>query len=372
MKVVAWSQNLTAERAKEAGATLVSKEELLRSADFVTVHQLLSARTRGLIGAAELALMKPTAYLHQHLARADRRREGDLSRRCAQRKIAGAAIDVFDEEPLPLDHPVPQARQYPDHAASRLCDGGKLPALLRADGRGHPRLARRQAGAGDSAEVRATRRHGSANAPHAGRGNCGLPLAPFSSPCRKKPTLRRPYCLVGAGCALFSTPSAALEKNRGRAGRTWVPNGPAGLDASRHRGLSKSGSRRRFAAPTSKAASPPVPRRPARGVYRLAPRRFPVVDAYVPCGDLLPLRTRHSGRHLLTRRRPYRPSGPSTRTPSGPEASRLGPPGRVSASPPPRHSPATAPRPVSEDAVQTPLGNEAGWRALSGQFSDRG
>ena len=77
MKVIAWSQNLTAEKAKEGGATLVSKEELLRQSDFVTIHVQLSARTKGLIGAAESGLMKPTALFHQYLARPDRRREGD-------------------------------------------------------------------------------------------------------------------------------------------------------------------------------------------------------------------------------------------------------------------------------------------------------
>ena len=104
MKVIAWSQNLTAEQAKEAGATLVSKEELLRKADFVTVHQQLSARTRGLIGAAELALMKPTAFFI-NTSRGPIADEKAIKAALRGKKIAGAAIDVFDEEPLPLDHP---------------------------------------------------------------------------------------------------------------------------------------------------------------------------------------------------------------------------------------------------------------------------
>ncbi len=104
MKVIAWSQNLTAERAKEAGATLVSKEELLRNSDFVTVHQLLSPRTRGLIGAAELALMKPTAFFI-NTSRGPIADEKAIEAALRARKIAGAAIDVFDVEPLPLDHP---------------------------------------------------------------------------------------------------------------------------------------------------------------------------------------------------------------------------------------------------------------------------
>jgi len=104
MKVVAWSQNLTAERAKEAAATLVSKEELLRTSDIVTIHLQLSPHTRGLIGAAELALMKPTAFLI-NTSRGPIADEKAIEAALRERKIAGAAIDVFNEEPLPLDHP---------------------------------------------------------------------------------------------------------------------------------------------------------------------------------------------------------------------------------------------------------------------------
>ena len=104
MKVVAWSQNLTAEQAKDAGATLVSKEELLRSSDFVTIHQQLSARTRGLIGAAELALVKPTAFFI-NTSRGPIADEKAIEAALRAHKIAGAAIDVYDVEPLPLDHP---------------------------------------------------------------------------------------------------------------------------------------------------------------------------------------------------------------------------------------------------------------------------
>jgi D-3-phosphoglycerate dehydrogenase len=104
MKVVAWSQNLTAEKAKESGATLVSKEELLRQADFVTVHVQLSARTKGLIGAAELALMKPTAFFI-NTSRGPVADETAIEAALRANKIAGAAIDTYNEEPLPLDHP---------------------------------------------------------------------------------------------------------------------------------------------------------------------------------------------------------------------------------------------------------------------------
>jgi phosphoglycerate dehydrogenase-like enzyme len=104
MKVIAWSQNLTAERAADVGAELVSKEELLGRADIVSVHLVLSGRTRGLIGARELALMKPSARL-VNTSRGPIVVEADLIAALKAQNIAGAAIDVFDEEPLPLDHP---------------------------------------------------------------------------------------------------------------------------------------------------------------------------------------------------------------------------------------------------------------------------
>jgi phosphoglycerate dehydrogenase-like enzyme len=104
MKVIAWSQNLTAARAAEASAELVSKEELFRGADIVSVHLVLSSRTRGLVGAPELAIMKPTARL-VNTSRGPIVGEADLIAALKAQKIAGAAIDVFDQEPLPLDHP---------------------------------------------------------------------------------------------------------------------------------------------------------------------------------------------------------------------------------------------------------------------------
>jgi phosphoglycerate dehydrogenase-like enzyme len=104
MTVIAWSQNLTAERAAEVGAELVSKEELFRRADVVSVHLVLSGRTRGLVGAPELAIMKPTARL-VNTSRGPIVVEADLIAALKGRKIASAAVDVFDQEPLPLDHP---------------------------------------------------------------------------------------------------------------------------------------------------------------------------------------------------------------------------------------------------------------------------
>jgi phosphoglycerate dehydrogenase-like enzyme len=105
MKIIAWSQNLTTERAAEAGATLVSKDELFQEADVVSIHLVLSGRTRGLVGAAELALMKPTARLI-NTSRGPIVVEAGLVAALKDKKIAGAAIDVFDQEPLPLDHPL--------------------------------------------------------------------------------------------------------------------------------------------------------------------------------------------------------------------------------------------------------------------------
>ena len=104
MKVIAWSQNLTAEKCAAAGAALVSKDDLLRQADFVSIHLVLSERTRGLIGARELSLMKPGARLI-NTSRGPIVVEADLIEALNSGKIAGAAVDVFDTEPLPADHP---------------------------------------------------------------------------------------------------------------------------------------------------------------------------------------------------------------------------------------------------------------------------
>jgi phosphoglycerate dehydrogenase-like enzyme len=104
MDVIAWSQNLTAERAAAAGVSLVTKEELLRRSDFVSIHLVLSSRTRGLVGAAELALMKPTARLI-NTSRGPIVDEAALIDALAAGRIAGAAIDVYDVEPLPPEHP---------------------------------------------------------------------------------------------------------------------------------------------------------------------------------------------------------------------------------------------------------------------------
>ena len=104
MNLIAWSQNLTAEAAESAGASLVSKEQLFEQADFLTIHLVLSQRTRGLVGAAELARMKPTARLI-NTSRGPIVDEPALVAALKNRQIAGAAVDVFEVEPLPPSHP---------------------------------------------------------------------------------------------------------------------------------------------------------------------------------------------------------------------------------------------------------------------------
>jgi D-3-phosphoglycerate dehydrogenase len=105
MNLIAWSQNLTVEKAKEGGAKLVSKEELFRQSDFLSIHLVLSDRSRGLVGAQDLALMKPTAFLI-NTSRGPIIEEAALISALGQRKIAGAGLDTFDIEPLPVSHPL--------------------------------------------------------------------------------------------------------------------------------------------------------------------------------------------------------------------------------------------------------------------------
>lgn len=105
MDVVAWSENLTAERTDEVGVTLVERSELLSSSDFVTIHLRASERSRGTIGAAELDEMKPTAYL-VNTSRGPIVDWEALLDAVRSGSVAGAAIDVYDTEPLPADHPL--------------------------------------------------------------------------------------------------------------------------------------------------------------------------------------------------------------------------------------------------------------------------
>jgi phosphoglycerate dehydrogenase-like enzyme len=105
MRVIAWSQNLTEETAAAHGAARVTKEALLRESDVVTLHLVLSERSRHTIGAAELAMMKPTAYL-VNTSRGPLIDTPALEAALREGRIAGAALDVYDEEPVPAGHPL--------------------------------------------------------------------------------------------------------------------------------------------------------------------------------------------------------------------------------------------------------------------------
>ena len=146
MNVIAWSPNLTPERCKEVGVGYASKEELFATADIVTVHVVLSQRSRGLVGAADLARMKPTSYIvntargpiiDEDALAADPAAEEDRRRR--GRRVLGRAAAGRPS--------VPQARQPRADAASRLRHRGELSPPLRPDGRGHRRLVQGRAAA---------------------------------------------------------------------------------------------------------------------------------------------------------------------------------------------------------------------------------
>ncbi len=139
MNVIAWSPNLTPEKCKEAGVTYATKEELFATADIVTIHVVLSQRSRGLVGARRARADEADRLPRQHRARADRRRrraagsadaEEDRGRR--HRRVLGRAAAGRPS--------VPQARQHRADAASRLRHRGQLSQPLPADGRGHRRL----------------------------------------------------------------------------------------------------------------------------------------------------------------------------------------------------------------------------------------
>ena len=105
MRVIAWSENLTPQRAAESGVTWVSKRELFEQADILTIHLVLSDRSRGLVDAQALGWMKPTARL-VNTARGPIVDEQALVQALSSGRLAGAALDVYAEEPLPADHPL--------------------------------------------------------------------------------------------------------------------------------------------------------------------------------------------------------------------------------------------------------------------------
>ena len=144
--MLGWSQNLTAEKAQAAGATLVSKEELLSRSDAVSIHLVLSDRTRGLVGAADLARMKPGAILI-NTSRGPIVDEKALIEAVQARRIV-AALDVFDREPLPADHPL---RSAPNTVMTPHLGYGvqeTWDAVLSAEHRERAGVSGRQAGAG--------------------------------------------------------------------------------------------------------------------------------------------------------------------------------------------------------------------------------
>jgi phosphoglycerate dehydrogenase-like enzyme len=105
MNVIAWSENLNLDETRNAGVRPVDKETLFRESDVVSIHYVLSERSTGLVGTRELRLMKPTAYLI-NTSRGPIVDEQALVSALKNRQIAGAGLDVFDEEPLPKDHPL--------------------------------------------------------------------------------------------------------------------------------------------------------------------------------------------------------------------------------------------------------------------------
>ena len=144
MDVVAWSQNLTPEKAAAGGAKYVSKDELLATSDFVSIHLALSARTRGLIGAADLAKMKKTAIL-VNTSRGPIVDEDALIAALKNRTILHAGLDVYDKEPLPADHPLIKLDNVTliPHLGYVVEESYRL--FLQGHDRGHRGLAGRQA-----------------------------------------------------------------------------------------------------------------------------------------------------------------------------------------------------------------------------------
>ena len=145
MKIVAWSPNLTDEKAAAAGAQRVAKDALFRQSDVVSLHLVLGERSRGIVALADLQMMKPSAYLI-NTARGPLVREADLIAALRDGLIAGAGIDVYDHEPLPQDHPLRALSNNGSRLAPyRLCYRGNHVPVLSGNGRKHCRLSGRQA-----------------------------------------------------------------------------------------------------------------------------------------------------------------------------------------------------------------------------------
>jgi phosphoglycerate dehydrogenase-like enzyme len=148
MKVLGWGPRLTAERARSAGAQMAALDDLLAAADVVSIHASLTPESRGLIDARRLALMKPSAYL-VNTARGPIVGESALVAALRERRIAGAGLDVFDEEPLPQGHPLttldnvvlaPHIGWPTDQGYERFAESACDVLLAFLDGRDVPRF----------------------------------------------------------------------------------------------------------------------------------------------------------------------------------------------------------------------------------------
>ena len=135
MDPIAWSPNLTPERAAAGGARLVDKPTLFATADYLSIHLVLSDRSRGIVGAAEIAAMQPSACL-VNTSRAGLVDEAALIAALHAGRLRGAGLDVFEQEPLPLDAPILAAPQHGADPPSRVRDRRELRRLLPAGGGG--------------------------------------------------------------------------------------------------------------------------------------------------------------------------------------------------------------------------------------------
>ena len=209
MDVVAWSQNLTPEKAEAGGARYVTKDELLATSDFVSIHLALSDRTRGLIGAADLAKMKKTAIL-VNTSRGPIVDEAALIEALKNRTILHAGLDVYDKEPMSADHPLTKLDNVTLIPASGLRRRGELPALLRGHDQGHRGLARRQA---DQRPQPGRAQEGSRRRRCVQRPNDDQPDGAGEDDAGGQPFGRRQAGPASASRARARTASSAMAKN---------------------------------------------------------------------------------------------------------------------------------------------------------------
>ena len=218
MHLLAWSQNLTAEKAQEAGATLVPKQELMARSDAVSIHLVLSDRTRGLIGASDLARMKPGAILI-NTSRGPIVDEKALIAAVQARRIV-AALDVFDREPLPPGHPLRTAPNTVTDAASGVWRARHVAAVLSAKHGERAGVPGWQAGAGG--QSRGAGEGLSRKQQRSGATICRM-VARYS-PGRRRWTFR--FSHKGKGCEVSSTKKApqnpfgdAIDRRNVKSGR---------------------------------------------------------------------------------------------------------------------------------------------------------